>query len=248
MDKNSPSYVILFAMGMCVVLSVLLSASYGMLKPTIDANKEFDRQKNVLKAVGLYDPATDAEVTRAQLEQTYKDRIESLIVKRETGEFVEKSATELAAELKTDSKIRDFRQRTYLEVYRQTNEAGETVAWCLPTLAYGLWSWLDGFMAVTPDGREVVGITYYQHGETPGLGGEVDNPTWQKQWEGKQLFDAKGRLVSVTVKKGNISPDIEAEQLHMVDGLSGATITSNGVSRDTKTNLEAFQPFFVRQR
>jgi len=102
----------------------------------------------------------------------------------------------------------------------------------LPIEGYGLWSTLYGFLALEADARTIRGITFYEHGETAGLGGEVDNPRWKALWPGRLAFDDQGR-VAIHVKKGMAGPP--AEDPYEVDGLSGATLTSNGV-----TNLLRF--------
>ena len=93
---------------------------------------------------------------------------------------------------------------------------------------YGLWSTLHGFIALKNDFKTVVGLGFYQHAETPGLGGEVDNPRWKALWPGKQVMDSEGQP-AIRIVKGNVDP-ASPQALHQVDGLAGATLTSNGVS------------------
>ena len=102
----------------------------------------------------------------------------------------------------------------------------------IPIEGYGLWGTLYGFLALEADARTVKGITYYTHKETPGLGGEVDNERWKARWPGRLATDEKG-LPALRVKKGQAGT--AAEDPYQVDGLSGATITSRGV-----TNMLAF--------
>ena len=135
-----------------------------------------------------------------------------------------------------------------MPIYRRKSPSGETEAWCIPISGYGLWSTLYGFLALEPDLNTVKGITFYSHAETPGLGGEVDNPSWQAQWPGKQILDARGQLVGVSLKKGAVDESIPFEQAHQVDGLSGATITSNGVTNFVLSDLQRYEPYFVKHR
>jgi len=102
---------------------------------------------------------------------------------------------------------------------------------------YGLWSTLYGFVALKPDGNEIVGLQFYQHAETPGLGGEVDNPNWRAQWPGKKLYD--GDDLKIEVVKGGASGD------YQVDGLAGATLTSRGVNNLVRywAGEDGFGPF-----
>jgi Na+-transporting NADH:ubiquinone oxidoreductase subunit C len=106
-------------------------------------------------------------------------------------------------------------------------EEGEITGIILPIEGYGLWSTLYGFVALDADASTIRGITYYQHGETAGLGGEVDNPRWKALWPGRLAYDDSGE-VAIRVKKGRAGP--VDQDPHQVDGLSGATLTSNGVT------------------
>ena len=107
----------------------------------------------------------------------------------------------------------------------------------------GLWSILKGYLALEADKNKVRGIQFYEHGETPGLGGEVENPEWTAGWVGKRVFDDAGNLVSITVKKGKVDSGVAREQAHYVDGLAGATITSNGVTAFVKRDLKALEAY-----
>ncbi len=245
MDRTGNSYVVVFAVAICVVRSASLALTFNALKPTIDANREFDMQKNILVAAGLYDPA-GAPRTHEELKQLYQDRVVESVIEAETGETVEgKLPADLKDLVKETANNPEFYD--YLALYEVKLDDGRT-SYCLPTLQYGLWSWMKGFIAVNTDCTEVYGITYYEQGETPGLGGECVNPVWQKQWVGKKLFDETGVFVSVTVKKGMVNPDDLNEVNHFVDGLAGATITSNGITRDLKANIGAYDAFFAGKR
>ncbi|MEQ8847540.1 Na(+)-translocating NADH-quinone reductase subunit C [Botrimarina sp.] len=131
----------------------------------------------------------------------------------------------------------------YAEVY-EILKGGETDGYVFPIYGKGLWSTLYGFLAVEADGQTVRGITFYQHAETPGLGGEVDNYGWKALWPGKKLYEKQGE-VTLSVIKGAASPDNE----YAIDGLSGATITSKGVDNMIKYWLgpKAFGQFLAKQ-
>ena len=150
MDKESNGYVIGFAVVICVACSAALAITFNGLKGQIEANEAFDRQKNVLKAVGYWDPATEGSKPRAELEGLYEDTIERLVIRRDGGEVVSEISREIADALKAGELERDYRNREYLEIYRASRD-GET-RYVVPTLAYGLWSWLYGFLAVNGDG------------------------------------------------------------------------------------------------
>ena len=115
----------------------------------------------------------------------------------------------------------------------------------LPVYGKGLWSTLYGFLALAADTRTVRGITFYQHAETPGLGGEVDNDDWKAQWIGRVALDDEYQP-QIDVVRGVADPDTD----YQVDGLSGATITSNGVEGlvDYWLGDDGFGPFLERFR
>jgi Na+-transporting NADH:ubiquinone oxidoreductase subunit C len=139
------------------------------------------------------------------------------------------------------------RRETHSFVYL-IEEDGKLDQVILPIRGKGLWSTLYGFLALASDMRTIRGITFYEHGETPGLGGEVDNPKWKKQWSGKLAFDEQGD-VGIEVIRGEVNPDSEDAQ-YQIDGLTGATITARGVSDLVQYWLgkDGFGPYLDKQR
>jgi Na+-transporting NADH:ubiquinone oxidoreductase subunit C len=115
----------------------------------------------------------------------------------------------------------------------------------LPVYGKGLWSTLRGYMALKSDYETIQGLTFYEHGETPGLGGEVDNPTWKAQWEGKKLYNDQGEPAA-EVWKGPAPSGNE----YAVDGLSGATITSRGVTNFLRywASEDGFGPYLEKMK
>lgn len=99
----------------------------------------------------------------------------------------------------------------------------------LPVHGYGLWSTLYGFLALEGDLNTVVGLGFYSHAETPGLGGEVDNPQWKALWPGKKIYEEGSWSPEIRLIKGNVDPTSSSAP-YQIDGLSGATLTSNGVT------------------
>ena len=121
-------------------------------------------------------------------------------------------------------------------------EKGKLKILVLPIEGKGLWSTLYGYIALDADLNTVRGITFYEHGETPGLGGEVDNPSWKALWPGRTIHGEDGEI-AIRVVKGRAGSVEDAP--HEVDGLSGATLTSNGVTYTLQFWLgeEGFGPF-----
>jgi Na+-transporting NADH:ubiquinone oxidoreductase subunit C len=139
------------------------------------------------------------------------------------------------------------RREQFTTIY-QVEKDGELESLILPIRGYGLWSTMHGFLAIKPDLNTVVGLGFYQHAETPGLGGEIDNPKWRALWPGKTLFDEAGKPI-VTVLKGGVDPS-SPDAGHQVDALAGATLTSDGVDRLLKFWLgeQGFGPYLAKLR
>jgi Na+-transporting NADH:ubiquinone oxidoreductase subunit C len=267
-DKNANGYTVFFATSVCVVLAVCLAAAFNGLGDRIRKNEAFDKQVNVLIATGLHS-RTESR-SRPELEEMFDKYIrgEVLEVKRgtemrtvkEAGKTFEKEFDVVKDVVRTEHELSELpallreqrrepdpsKRREFVPFYRRVDDAGNDVAYCIPISGYGLWSTLYGYLALKKDLDHVQGITFYKHGETPGLGGEVENLAWQKQWVDKEIRGEDGNLVSVTVKKGMVDPQVPYERDHMVDGLSGATITSNGVTRFVENDLETYEPYFQK--
>ena len=237
MNTSSNGYVLAFAVGLCVVISAALSLTSSALKETQEAAMEFDRQKNVMIAAGLV--RVDEVRPRPELEELYRRRVEERVLELSTGE-TGKITVDAWKQLKSEA------QKPYRLIAVTKTEDGKEDAWVFPTSGPGLWSVLYCYLALEADGRHVRGITCYKHGETPGLGGEVENPEWTAKWVGKSILDEHDKLVSITVKKNKVDPAVPREKAHMVDGLSGSTITSNGITTFLRRDLESYLPLLQK--
>ncbi len=222
---------------LCVVCSVIVSAAAVLLKPQQIANKELDRKTNILAAAGLMDSSKSVEELFAQ--------ITTKVIDLETGKFTDEvdATTYDARKASKDpvlSKALDRnvdiasikRQAKYQTVYLVEKD-GQLEKVILPVHGYGLWSTLYGFLALEGDLNTVVGLGFYSHAETPGLGGEVDNPLWKALWPGKKVYAEGTMEPKLGLVKGKVDP-ASASAEHQIDGLSGATLTSNGVSHLVK--------------
>ena len=234
LSNDSIAKTFIVALLLCLVCSVLVSVAATLLKPQQQRNKLIDLQKNILSVAGL----TDETQT---IEQRFES-IESRLVDLDTGDFtseldVEKYNQRKAAKdpaqsiyLNTDQDIASIGRRAKIgKIYLVKNNDVVTKV-IIPIKGYGLWSTLYGFVALQTDGRTIEDVTFYEHNETPGLGGEIQNRSWQQSWKGKLIYDEQGSP-AFRVTKGIAAKDAKFE----VDGLAGATITSDGV-----TNLVRF--------
>ncbi|WP_290652454.1 Na(+)-translocating NADH-quinone reductase subunit C [Aquisalimonas sp.] len=248
-DKESIGNTLRVALFVCLVCAVVVATAAVGLRPLQHENFMQYRQIHVLQAAGLYEPGMDVRAAFETVERRFVDI--------DSGEYVDKPDDydqrqaardpELSRPVSPDpAGIR--RQAQVAEVFLARGEDGEVRRIILPVHGYGLWSTMYGFLALEPDANTVAGIGFFEHGETPGLGGEIDNPRWQQNWEGKRLFDEDGE-VAIRVVKGAVG-DGEPDEEHKIDGLSGATLTANGVNHLVRfwVSEAGFGPYLERMR
>ena len=231
-SPDSVGKTLFIAVAVCLVASMIVSTAAVSLRPVQEVNRKRDKQLNVLQVAGLYEPGIKVAEAFAAFEPQVLDL--------ETGEFTDQfdaaSFDDLAAAQDPElSRALDNdpagigRQSRYKTVYLLREENGDLDKVILPIHGYGLWSTLYGFIAVEENGNDIFGLQFYQHGETPGLGAEVDNPRWKSLWSGKKLHDDSGELqISVAKAQGPAGPE------HHIDALAGATLTSVGVDNLVK--------------
>ncbi len=219
---------------LCLVCAVIVSVSAVALKPLQSANQEDFRRSNILVAAGLINAN---EATKERITEEFA-KIQVKVVDLRTGEFTQEVSVDNYDQLRAakdpalsfelnEVALGVKRIENYGLVYLVGDEANPDRI-IIPVRGPGLWSTLHGFLALESDGNTIAGMGFYQHAETPGLGGEVDNPNWKAQWPGKKAFSGNTMQPQLGLAK---NPD----GVHEVDTLSGATLTSRGV-----TNLLQF--------
>ena len=263
-DKESTANVIQLAVTLCVVCSLVVSLAAVGLKPFQDANVLLDKKANVLSVSGFKDVAS------SDINEIFKKRFTVELIDMQTGlpaaadamqalkdagkEFESEEQTVLQYDQiwaskskkpsisdKTDDPVQIKFREKFSHVYVLKSESGDAVEkYVFPVRGYGLWSMMRGYLAVEPDLEKIAGLTFYAHGETPGLGGEIKSEKFRAQWPGKKIYSDDGS-VKIQVTK-SYKPD---DKDYSVDALSGATITSTGVSNMMKYWLgpEGFGPY-----
>jgi len=266
MKLDSTGYIIGFAATVCLVASVFVSGSAVALKDKQDENKLLDQQKKVLTVSGLINDddnsgSNDDEVAELSPEVVrgffadakvspelvsmpgYEGDCDSLDVNTYDVRKAAKDPAQSYVPTENEAKVSQMANCSL--VYNVTTPDGKRVI--VPIRGPGLWSTLRGYLAVDQaDGNTVKGLIFYEHAETPGLGGEVDNSGWRGLWPGRKVYD--GDTVSLGVRKGPAgTPEKDP---YNVDGLSGATLTGNGVTKAISFWLgpQGFGPFMQSVR
>ena len=249
MQPHSTGYTFMFAAGVCLVCSLFVSGAAVSLKDRQEANKVLDRQKKVLTVAGLIEDGASPEPAKVQT--LFDDNIVAKVVNMETGTYDDavNATTFDQRKAASDPETSDVAPANKAKVKRMpehtvvycVKSGGGCAQYILPIQGAGLWSTLYGYLSVDSDAVTIRGITFYEHGETPGLGGEVDNVKWKASWAGRKIGD--GNDIRIHVKKGKAGS--AADDPYAVDGLSGATLTSNGVTNALSFWLgeDAFGPY-----
>lgn len=242
-NNESVQKTITVALVLCLVCAVVVSSAAVILRPAQAVNEKANMQMNILQAAGLYDP-----------QQSIQDQFQIVttrLVNLETGEFVEGMDAERYNQRKAskdpsmnrvlsgEEDIASIKRQAKIAKIYLIENGDQIEKIILPIHGYGLWSTLYGFMALEGDGNTVAGLGFYEHAETPGLGGEVDNPNWKAQWTGKQVYNDDA--VALRLVKGGA----DRSDSYGVDALSGATLTSRGVDNLVKFWMSdaGFKPF-----
>ncbi len=252
LKNNIKTYVFMFAI--TLVSSLLLSYSYSSLMSRTEANKRFDIRRNIIKSVGI----DIADMSKDEIIQNYDNNVQEIILDTSFNPIKDITYDNLSAveDKKTgvsyyvnrkdknnfstiENKEEDITIKKYLPIFYHNQKE----VFVFPISGKGLWSTLFGFLALGKDKNTVKGITFYKHLETPGLGGEVDKEWFQNNFVGKKIFNSSNELVSIKVLKGKSSSLPKEEQIHAVDGITGATITSKGLSDFLLSDLTRYETF-----
>ncbi|MFO7566662.1 MAG: Na(+)-translocating NADH-quinone reductase subunit C [Enhygromyxa sp.] len=252
--KDSPGYIAGFAIAVCLVCSLGVSSAAIFLKDRQEENALVDRQKKILDVAGLVRPGQ--VLSNAEVQGLFEERLVPVLIDLATGEVLSTApdgtspadydmmaAAKERGELPPANEAKVRFQPEVGQLYYLVDNKQEVKKIILPIEGYGLWGFLYGYLALEADGETISGITYYKHAETPGLGGEVDNPTWKGSWKGKKAFKPGDPAPAIVVAKN-------AAGVYEVDMLSGATITSRGVTNmmDFWLGESGFGPFLQKVR
>lgn len=232
--ERGNTYTIFFAFIICLMSSSALTLVSKGLEEKKNFNVEIDMKKNVLKAFGMDTKGKKPN----EIMDYYSKNIEEYVTDK-SGNVVEG---------KKPSDIDPGKDKDLMPVFKGSSSA--VTGYAIPITGPGLWGTMYGYLALENDVNTVKGISFYKHQETPGLGGEIEADWFTANFVGKKILDDNGKLRSIKVVKGavkNVIPD-PLEQRHFVDGISGATMTSDGVTFTIKSCLDIFEPHFNKIR
>lgn len=220
---------VVFALVLCTVISILLTAASTGLQRFQEKNVILDRQKNILKSVGLI--SESRKYTPGAIEKMYESSIQAVWADP-SGKIIKKPVS----------------GEQDLPVYIYTKEEA-IKAYVVPINSRGLWGRIMGYLALESDGSTISGFTVYKHSETPGLGGEIEKNWFQKNFVGKKIIDQEGGFVSISIAKGKVADRIpKGQQINYVDGISGATLTGKYLTAGVKQILKSYEPVSIRFR
>ncbi len=220
---------ILFAAATCLICTISLTAASTGLKGLQQKNIALDKQKNILKSVGLIEENTG--YTLEEINKLYADNIKYIWVDSK-GSIIEK-----------DQKVQ---KKLPVYIYMKNDHIESYI---IPIDSRGLWGRILGYLALKNDGSTIAGFTVYKHSETPGLGGEIEKRWFQKNFEGKKIVSRTGNFLSISIAKGNLADTMpDDRRMNMVDGISGATLTGKYLPTGLRDILLEYEPVSLKFR
>ena len=267
-QRKGDFYTFAFAGIVCVVCALILSIAATSLKPRQEANVLHDLLMNLMASVGKSYEELAAR-PKSEIFSLFEKEFETRILDKNNNTvdrtFMEselakiKYPAEELSGLSTGILLRRFNGKVGLLAARAKKPraeydpgfkviyvyqpSGAPEAYVIPIEGYGLWDLMKGYIALDLDLNTVKGISFYEHKETPGLGARVEEDWFKQSFIGKKILDDQGNLVSIQVAKGKSQGGP-----HVVDGISGATLTGDGVNEFLMRDLSQYEPYFKTLR
>lgn len=224
-------YIFLYASAMVILVALVLSGAATMLRPLQERNMRIEKMQNILSTI-------DVDAPRANAEALFEQYITVTKVVNHLGEEVEGDAFEVDLQVENRKELSDRLLPVYIA------EVEGQPYYILPIRGNGLWGPIWGYLSLESDMSTIFGANFDHASETPGLGAEIADQPFESQFPGKKIYDETGDFKPVRVVKGGAP----ANDPHAVDGISGGTITSNGVTNMLENGLGAYEKYFQKMK
>ena len=237
--QQSNTYIIVYSAVLTIILGLLLSGSAQVLGPWQQEAIALDKKKQILGAVISAEEI--AAMTPEQVNKFYETRISSTVVDLSGAEITKEGITAEKVEIAKDYK-KPAEERSYpIFIFHAEGNPEAVESYIFPMYGAGLWDAIWGYLALETDMNTIGGITLAHAAETPGLGARITEAKVMERYVGKKIFDESGALVTVMMQKGE-GKKYEGDA-HKVDGMSGATITGNGVNNMLKAYMGYYESY-----
>lgn len=237
--------IIRFVLIMTSIVALLLAGLQNGLKSKHELNESLYSKKATLAAVANHIEGDFASITNDKVQDIFQNQVKQIVVDNSGKIYTNEELVNLgvkgglAENIDLGKENKKPVAERLMPVYEYTKADG-TKYYIVYARGKGLWDEIWGNIALESDLTTIAGVSFDHKGETPGLGAEIkDNKSWVRQFIGKKIYNENGEYVSVTVRKGGAKNDT-----YEVDGISGATITADGVSSMLKEDLKAYEPYF----
>lgn len=227
----SNRYVFMYASAMVIVVALVLSSAATLLRPLQEKNMRIEKMQNILSTI-------DITASKDEAINLFEQYITQTKVLNHKGEEIEGDAFEVDLQDENRKPVEERQLPLYI-----ADVDGE-LFYVVPVRGNGLWGAIWGYLSFRGDLTTIAGANFDHASETPGLGAEISDPPFQRQFVGKKIFDENGEFEPVKVVKGGAP----AGDPHAVDAISGGTITSNGVTDMLRNGLEVYKPYFLKQK
>ncbi len=245
MKNYSNNYIFIFSSAMVAVVATVLSFAAIQLKPLQERNEAVAKQMDILKSVYKAENAENVSKRAEYVQSQYEKYIDSTFVINAEGKLVEDMD---AFSVNMKKEIANPRDERNLPVYRCKLDNGE-MRYIIPVRGKGLWGPIWGYVSLNEDFNTIYGAVFDHKSETPGLGAEINQDWFQEDFQGKKLYNESGEFVSINVYKGGEgSAENAGDTRHGVDGVSGGTITSNGVQAMIEDCLKPYTSYFNKEK
>lgn len=234
--KESNKYTITFSVIMALIIGAILAFLSEFLKVNINKNIILEKKENLLQSLGIntkYD----------SIENLYKKHIIKELAVDYKGNTLLQGSKAFSINLAKEIKFPLSKQR--LPLYLGKNKNHENL-YIIPLRGNGLWDAIWGYISLDKD-LIIKGVSFDHKGETPGLGAEITQNYFQSNFIGEKILDSKQNFIGINITKNNKDPQNKNKEDNQIDAISGATITSIGVSNMIKDRLACYMPFFKKK-